>query len=113
MICRLFGVLTTAWGREAPRQELGVGGAAKHSWAQSAMDRWSIPILSIDTTVLVMLTHDSIDPSVKYFFFLIDSIDHRSQNPCQTNDHRSIGSLSTDGIDPSVKNQFHCHHFSE
>jgi hypothetical protein len=49
-----------------------------------------------------MLTIDSIDPSVKDFFFLIDSIDHRAQNPCQTDDHRSIGSLSTDGIDPSV-----------
>jgi hypothetical protein len=43
-----------------------------------------------------MLTTDSIDPSVKDFFFLIDSIDHRSQNPFQTDDHRSIGSLSTD-----------------
>jgi hypothetical protein len=49
-----------------------------------------------------MLTTDSIDPSVKDFFFLIDNIDHRSQNPCQTDDHRSIGSLSTNGIDPSV-----------
>ncbi len=38
-----------------------------------------------------MLTTDTIDPWVKDFFFLIDSIDHRSQNPCQTDDHRSIG----------------------
>jgi hypothetical protein len=52
--------------------------------------------------LLVMMTTDSIDPSVKDFFFLIDSINHRSQNPCLTDDHRSIGSLSTDGIDPSV-----------
>jgi hypothetical protein len=52
--------------------------------------------------LLVMLTTDSIDPSVKDFFFLIDSINHRSQNPCQTDDHRSIDSLSTDGIDPLV-----------
>ncbi len=49
-----------------------------------------------------MLTTDSIDPSVKDFFFLIDSIDHRSKNPCLADDHRSIGSLSTDGIDPSL-----------
>ncbi len=47
-----------------------------------------------------MLTTDSIDPSVKDFFPLIDSIDHRSQNPYQTDDHQSIGSYSTDGIDP-------------
>jgi hypothetical protein len=52
--------------------------------------------------LLVMLTTDSTDPLVKDFFFLINSIDHRSQNPCLTSDHRSIGSLSTDGIDPSV-----------
>jgi hypothetical protein len=51
-----------------------------------------------------MLTTGSIDPLVKDFFFLIDSIDHQSQNHCQTDDHRSIGSLSTDGIDPSVRN---------
>jgi hypothetical protein len=51
-----------------------------------------------------MLTTDSIDPSVKDFFFLVDSIDHRSQNPCQTDDHRSTGLHSTNGIDPSVKN---------
>jgi hypothetical protein len=31
---------------------------------------------------------DSIDPSVKDFFFLIDSIDQRSQNPYQIDDHR-------------------------
>jgi hypothetical protein len=60
-----------------------------------------------------MLTTDSIDPSVKDFFFWIDSIDHRSQNPCQTDDHQSIGSLSTDGIDPSVKNRFSYYHFSK
>jgi hypothetical protein len=41
--------------------------------------------------LLVMLITDSIDPSVKDFFFLIDSIDHQSQNPCQTDD-----------LDPSV-----------
>jgi hypothetical protein len=34
---------------------------------------------------------------------LIDSINHQSQNPCQTDDHQSIGLLSTDGIDPLVK----------
>jgi hypothetical protein len=50
-----------------------------------------------------MLTTDSIDPSVKDYFLVIDSIDHRSQNPYQNDDHRSIGSYSTDGIDPSVK----------
>jgi hypothetical protein len=60
-----------------------------------------------------MLTTDSIDPLVKDFFFLIDSIDRRQQNPCQTDDHRSIGSLSTDGIDLSVRNRFSYHHFSE
>jgi hypothetical protein len=60
-----------------------------------------------------MLTTDSIDPSVKDIFFFIDSIDHRSQNPFQTDDHRSIGSLSTDGIDPSVRNRFSYHHFPE
>ncbi len=53
-----------------------------------------------------MLTTDSIDPSVKDFFLLIDSIDHRSQNPYQNDNHRSIGSYSTDGIDSSVKNRF-------
>jgi hypothetical protein len=47
-----------------------------------------------------MQTTVSIDPSVKDFFPLIDSIDHRSQNPYQTDDHQSIGSYSTDGIDP-------------
>jgi hypothetical protein len=50
-----------------------------------------------------MLTTNSIDPSLKEFFFLNDSINHQSQNTCQTDDHRSIGSLSTDGIDPSSK----------
>jgi hypothetical protein len=55
-----------------------------------------------------MLTTDSIDPSVKDFFPLIDSIDHRSQNPDQDDDHRSIGSYSTDGIDPLVNNWFPC-----
>jgi hypothetical protein len=60
-----------------------------------------------------MPTTGSIDPSVKDFFYLIDSIDHQSQNPCPTDDHRSISSLSTDGIDPSVRNRFSYHHFSE
>jgi hypothetical protein len=55
-----------------------------------------------------MLTADSIDPSVTDFFPLIDSIDHRSQNPDQSDDHRSIGSYSTDGSHPSVKNCFPC-----
>jgi hypothetical protein len=55
-----------------------------------------------------MLTTDSIDPLVKDFFPLIDSIAHRSQNPDQNDDHRSISSYSTDGIDPSVKNLFPC-----
>jgi hypothetical protein len=50
-----------------------------------------------------MLTTNSIDPLVKDFFLLIDSINHRSQNPFQTDDHRSIGSLSTNSIDPSVR----------
>jgi hypothetical protein len=54
--------------------------------------------------LLVMLTTGSIDPLVKDFFFLIDSIDRQSQNLCQTDDHRSIGSLSTDSIDPLVRN---------
>jgi hypothetical protein len=45
-----------------------------------------------------MLTTNSIDPSVTDFFFLIDRFDHRSQNPCQTDDHRSIGSHSINGI---------------
>ncbi len=53
-----------------------------------------------------MLTTDSIDPLVKDFFLLIDRIDHRSQNPYQNDDHRSIGSYSTNGIIPSVKNRF-------
>jgi hypothetical protein len=53
-----------------------------------------------------MLTTDSIDPSGKDFFPLIDNINHRLQNPYQNDDHRSIGSHSTDGIDPSVKNWF-------
>jgi hypothetical protein len=39
-----------------------------------------------------MLTTDSIDPSVKDVYFLKDTIDHSSQNPCQTDDHQSIGS---------------------
>jgi hypothetical protein len=56
-----------------------------------------------------MLTTNSIDPLVKDFFPLIDSIDHRSQNPDQNDDHRSIGSYSTNGIDPSVKNRFPAH----
>ncbi len=55
---------------------------------------------------MVMLTTDRIDPSVKDFFLLTDSIDHRSQNPYLNDDHRSIDSYSTDGIDPSAKNQF-------
>jgi hypothetical protein len=50
------------------------------------MDRW-IDTDAIDryyqSILLVMLTTDSIDPSVKDFFPLIDSIDHRSQNPDQ------------------------------
>jgi hypothetical protein len=58
-----------------------------------------------------MLTTDSIDPSVKDLFPLIDSIDHRSQNPDQNDDHRSIASYSSDGIDPTVKNQFPCPFF--
>jgi hypothetical protein len=44
-----------------------------------------------------MLTTDSIDPSVKDFFPLINSIDHRSQNPYQNDDHQSIGLYPTDG----------------
>ncbi len=87
-----------------------------HRWAQSAMDRW-IDTDTIDrcyrSILLVMLTSDSIDPSIKDFFFLIDSIDHRSQNPYKTDDHRSIGSISTDGIDLSVRNRFSYHHFPE
>jgi hypothetical protein len=55
-----------------------------------------------------MLTTDCIDPSVKDCFPLIDSIDHRLQNPDKNDDHRTIGSYSTDGIDPSVKNRFPC-----
>jgi hypothetical protein len=53
-----------------------------------------------------MLTTAGIDPSVKDFFPLINSIDHRSQNPYQNDDHRSIGSYSSNGINPSVKNRF-------
>jgi hypothetical protein len=60
-----------------------------------------------------MLTTEIIDPSVKDFLFFINSINHRSQNPCQTDDHPSIGSHSTDGIDPSVKNRFPSPHFSK
>jgi hypothetical protein len=60
-----------------------------------------------------MLTTDGIDPSVKVVFPVIDSFDHRSQNPYQTDDHRSIGSHSTDGIDPLVKNRFPYPHFSK
>jgi hypothetical protein len=52
------------------------------------------------------VTTNSIDLSVKGFFPLIDGVDHRSQNADQNDDHRSIGSYSTDGIDPSIKNQF-------
>jgi hypothetical protein len=78
------------------------------------MDRW-IDTDAIDrcyrSILLVMLTTDSIDLSVKDFFPLIDSIDHRSKNPDQKDDHRSIGSYSTDGIDPSVKNRFLCPFF--
>jgi hypothetical protein len=78
------------------------------------MDRW-IDTDTIDryyrSILLVMLTTDSIDPSVKEFFPLIDSIDHRSPNPDQNNDYRSIGSYSTDGIDPSKKNRFPCPFF--
>jgi hypothetical protein len=81
-----------------------------------SMDRW-IDTDTIDrcyrSILLVMLTTDSIDPSVEDFFFLIDSINHRSQNDCQTDDHRSIGSLLTDGIDPSVRNRFSYQHFAE
>ncbi len=87
-----------------------------HRWAQSAMDRW-INTDTIDrcyrSILLVMLTSNSIDPSIRDFFFLIDSIDHRSKNPCQTDDHQSIGSLSTDGIDLSVRNRFSYHYFPE
>jgi hypothetical protein len=75
------------------------------------MDRW-IDTDAIDryyrSIILVMLTTDSIDPSVKDFFPLID---HQSQNPDQNDDHRSIGSYSTDGINPSVKNRFLCPFF--
>ncbi len=89
------------------RQELGRYTNIIDGHNRRWIDR-SIPILSIDT--IGHADHrDSIDPPVKDFFFLIDSIDHRSQNPCQTDDHRYIGSLSTDGIDPSVKNRFSYH----
>jgi hypothetical protein len=78
------------------------------------MDRW-IDTDAIDpyyrSILLVMLTTDSIDPSVKDFFPLIDSIDHQSQNPDQNDDHQSIGSYSTDGIDLLVKNRFLCPFF--
>ncbi len=80
------------------------------------MDRW----IDTDTIgqyyrsiLLVILTTDSIDPLVKDFFFLIDSINYRSQNPCQIDDHLSMGSHSTDCIDPSVKNRFPSPHFSK
>jgi hypothetical protein len=46
-------------------------------------------------------------------FFLIDIFDHQSQNLCQTDKHWSVGSHSTDGIDPSVKNWFPYPHFSK
>ncbi len=72
------------------RKNNGSGIADYHRWAQSAMDRW-IDTDTIDrcyrSILLVMLTTDSIDPLVKDLFILIDSIDHRSQNPCQTDDH--------------------------
>jgi hypothetical protein len=58
-----------------------------------------------------MLTTESIDPWVKDFLPWIDCIDHQSQNSDQNDDHRSIGSFSTDGIDPSVKNRFPCPFF--
>jgi hypothetical protein len=61
--------------------------------------------------LLVMLTTNSVDPSVKDFSPLINSNDHRSQNPDQNNDHQSIGSYSTDGIDLSVKNRLLCPFF--
>jgi hypothetical protein len=75
-----------------------------------SMDRYRYhrSILSIDT-IGHWLTTDSINPSVEDFFPLIDSIDHRSQNPDQNDDHRSIGSYSTDGIDPSIKNRVPSH----
>jgi hypothetical protein len=68
------------------------------------MDRYHTIDRYDQSILLAMLTTDSMDPSVKDFLFLIDSIDHRSQNPCQTDDHQSISSLSTDCIDPLVKN---------
>ncbi len=78
------------------RYTLAIDGQNRRWIDTDTIDRYYRSIL------LVMLTTDSIDPSVKNFFFLIYSIDHQSQNPCLTDDHRSIGSLSTDGIDPLV-----------
>jgi hypothetical protein len=63
------------------------------------MDRW-IDTYSIDqyyrSILLVTLTINSIDPSVKGFFSFIDSIDHQSRIPDQNDDddHRSIGQKS-------------------
>ncbi len=62
--------------------------------------RWidgSIPILSIDT--------------VDHADHRYSSIDRRSQNTCQSDDHRSFGSLSTYGTDPLNKNRFPYHRF--
>jgi hypothetical protein len=73
---------------------------AGHNWQWIDIDTINRSIL------LIMPTTDSIDLSVKDFFFLIDSINHQPQNPCQTDDHRSIGSHSTDRVDPSVRNWF-------
>jgi hypothetical protein len=78
--------------------------------------RWidgSIPISSIDT---IDRYYWSCWPPIVSIhrlkiFSLIHSIDHRSQNPDQNDDHRFIGSYSTDGIDPSIKNRFPCPFF--
>jgi hypothetical protein len=55
-----------------------IGDGSMYRWIDTdTIDRYYRSLL------LVMLTTDSIDPSVKDFFALIDSIDHRSKNPDQ------------------------------
>ncbi len=64
----------------------------------------SIPIVSIDTFGLIFI--DVIDPSVKDFLFLIDSIDNRSLKTYLTDGHRSIGTHWIDSIDRYYRSRF-------
>ncbi len=105
----LFKIKTKVLGIILPVCHYCIAGHNRR-WVDGLITIRSIPILSINT--IGNADHQQCRSIDHDFLFLIDSINHLSQNPCQTDDNESIGSHSTDGI-ALVKNQFPCPHFSK